>query len=153
MFTLLGLLTFFLSFGTLYSMKTQKTTQTQEVPVRIQDTSWNYILPILPTLPNIYIGNLEDCRHCLSTLVWITKEGATWRALRKVYRYWNTIYHWFGRWCDARGFEKLHEHFHVAGEILVLLMDSTIVCAHTSAAGAPKKSGCQLNEAPRAERW
>ena len=43
------------------------------------------------------------------------------------------------RWCDAGVFEKLHEHFHEAGELSALLIDSTIVRAHSSAAGAPKK--------------
>ena len=51
----------------------------------------------------------------------------------------------FGRWCDAGVFEKLHEHFHDAGEISALLVDSTIVRAHASAAGAPKKNGGQVS--------
>ena len=42
--------------------------------------------------------------------------------------------------CDAGVFEKLHEHFHEAGAFSALLIDSTIVRAHTSAAGAPKKT-------------
>ena len=45
----------------------------------------------------------------------------------------------FGRWCDAGVFEALHEHFHAAGEISAILVDSTIVRAHSCAAGAPKK--------------
>ena len=45
----------------------------------------------------------------------------------------------FGRWCDAGVFEKLHDHFHEAGDFSALLIDSTIVRAHSSAAGAPKK--------------
>ena len=73
------------------------------------------------------------------------KEGATWRSA--VYGYWNAIYRRFGRWCDAGVFEKLHEHFHEAGEFSALLIDSTIVRAHSSAAGAPKKNGGQQSEA------
>ena len=69
----------------------------------------------------------------------IAKEGASWRALPKTYGYWNTIYRRFGRWSDAGVFEKLHEHFHDAGEVSALLVDSTIMRAHSSAAGAPKK--------------
>ena len=45
-----------------------------------------------------------------------------------------------GRWCDAGVFEKLHDHFHEAGDFSALLIDSTIVRAHSSAAGAPKKT-------------
>ena len=38
-------------------------------------------------------------------------------------------------------FLTLHEHFHDAGELSGILIDSTIVRAHASAAGAPKKGG------------
>ena len=120
-------------------MNTEKTDDTQDLPVLISDEAWQSILPFLKASTNVYVGNPEDCRRFLSAIVWITKQGATWRALPKVYGYWNSIYRRFGRWCDAGVFEKLHEHFHEAGEISALLIDSTVVRAHSSAAGAPKK--------------
>ena len=98
-----------------------------------------FTVPFLKAFPNVYVGNRETCRRFLAAVVWITKEGASWRALPKVYGYWNTIYRRFGRWCDAGVFEALHEHFHDAGEISALLVDSTIVRAHSCATGAPKK--------------
>ena len=57
--------------------------------------------------------------------------------------YWNTIYRRFSRWCDAGVFEALHEHFHAAGELSAILVDSTIVRAHSSAAGDSEKKGGQ----------
>ena len=128
-------------------MKTQNIDKTQDFPMMISDAAWQSIYAFLKTLPNVYVGKPEDCRRFLSAIVWITKHGATWRALPKVYGYWHTIYRRFGRWCDAGVFEKLHEHFHDAGEISVLLVDSTIVRAHSSAAGAPKKNQGQAGEA------
>ena len=123
----------------LSAMNTKKTSQTQDLPVMISDAAWHSMLPFLKAFPNVYVGNPETCRRFLSALVWITKQGATWRALPKAYGYWNSIYRRFGRCCDAGVFEKLHEYFHDAGEISALLVDSTIVRAHSSAAGAPKK--------------
>ena len=120
-------------------MKTENIDAREALPVAISDVAWNSILAFLKTLPNVYVGDPETCRRFLSAVVWITKEGATWRAVPKAYGYWNSIYRRFGRWCDAGVFEKLHEHFHDAGEISALLIDSTIVRAHSSAAGAPKK--------------
>ena len=121
-------------------MKTQQIDATQDLPVMLSDAAWQSIHPFLKTLPNVYVGAPEACRRFLSALIWITKEGATWRSLPKVYGYWNAIYRRFGRWCDAGVFEKLHDHFHEAGDLSALLMDSTIVRAHTSAAGAPQKT-------------
>ena len=103
--------------------------------------------PVPQNIANRLCRCPEACRRFLSALIWITKEGATWRSLPKVYGYWNAIYRRFGRWCDAGVFEKLHDHFHEAGEFSALLIDSTIVRAHSSAAGAPKKNGGQPSEA------
>ena len=74
-------------------MKTQKTDKPQELPRSISDAAWErFWFPFLKACPNIYVGNPEDCRRFLSALLWITKEGATWRAIPKVYGHWNTIY-------------------------------------------------------------
>ena len=128
-------------------MKTEQIDATQDLPVMLSDAAWQSLHPFLKTLPNVYVGAPEACRRFLSALIWITKEGAPWRSLPKVYGYWNAIYRRFGRWCDAGVFEKLHDHFHEAGDFSALLIDSTIVRAHSSAAGAPKKNGGQPSEA------
>lgn len=127
-------------------MKPKHTTPIGDLPVTISDAAWQSLLRFLKEFPNVYVGHPDACRTFVSALVWMTKEGATWRGLPKVYGYWNAIYRRFGRWCDAGVFEKLHEHFHDAGEISGLLVDSTIVRAHTSAAGAPKKTEGKANK-------
>ena len=139
MFTLCKLLTFDVGFGRLFTMKPQTITEVENLPVLISESAWQSIHPYLRSLPNVYVGRSEDCRRFLSAVVWMTKEGASWRALPKVYGYSNSIYRRFGRWCDAGVFEKLHEHFHAAGELSAVLVDSTNVRAQSSAAGAPKK--------------
>ena len=121
-------------------METQNTVDSQDLPKQLSDTAWNSILPFLRDCRNVYVGNPETCRHFLSAVLWIAKEGATWRALPKVYGNWNAIYRRFSRWCDVGVFQALHEHFHDAGDISGILIDSTIVRAHASAAGvSPKK--------------
>ena len=122
-------------------MKTQRTDTSEALPQTMSNAAWNSLLPFLKAFPNVYVGNPETCRRFLSAVLWITKEGATWRALPKVYGYWNTIYRRFGRWCDA-------------GEVSALLVDSTIVRAHSCAAGAPKKKADkreQVSDAPEAD--
>ena len=125
-------------------MKPKNIEETQDLPVVISDAAWRSILPFLKASENVYVGTPATCKRFLSARLWMTKEGATWRGLPKVYGYWNRLYRRFGRWCDAGVFEKLHQHFHDAGEIFAILIDSTIVRAHASAAGAPKKTGDKL---------
>ena len=120
-------------------METPKTDTSQDLPHVISDAAWRSILPFLRSYPNVYVGCPQTCKRFLSAVLWISREGASWRALPKVYGYWNTIYRRFGRWCDVGVFEALHDHFHEAGEVSAILVDSTIVRAHSCAAGAPKK--------------
>ncbi len=115
-------------------MNSEKTDKSQELPHSISDAAWKSLLPFLRAYPNVYVGDPQDCRRFLSALIWMTKEGASWRALPKVYGYWNTIYRRFGRWCES-GIFQVHD----ASEISTILVDSTIVRAHSCSAGAPKK--------------
>ena len=80
-------------------METQTTDTSQALPQTVSDAAWKSMLPFLKAFPNV--GNPETCRRFLSAIVWMTKEGASWRALPKVYGYWNTIYRRFGRWCEG----------------------------------------------------
>ena len=129
-------------------METQTTDTSQDLPHVISDAAWRSILPFLQAYPNVSVGNPETCRRFLSAVLWITKEGATWRAPPKSYGYWNTIYRRYGHWCDAGVFEEtLHDHFHEAGELSAILVDSTIVRAHSCAAGAPKKKADKTQHA------
>lgn len=115
------------------------TDKSQELPLVISDSAWERFLPFLRAHTSVYVGDPVDCRRFLSGVLWVAKEGASWRAIPKAYGYWNTIYRRFGRWCDAGVFQALHEHFHDAGEISAILIDSTMVRAHSCAAGAPQK--------------
>ena len=104
-------------------METQNTLDSQDLPKQLSDAAWNSILGFLRDCRNVYVGNPETCRHFLSAVLWIAKEGATWRALPKVYgNHWNAIYRRFSRWCDAGLFQALHEHFHDAGASGISLM-------------------------------
>ena len=103
------LLTFSVNLCKLSCMKTEPIDVTQDLPVMISDAAWQSLHPFLKTLPNVYVGAPEACRRFLSALIWITKEGATWRSLPKVYGYWNPA-------PSAGVFEKLHDHFHEAGD-------------------------------------
>ena len=71
-------------------METQNTDTSEALPQPLSDADWKSMLPFLKAFPNIYVGNPETCRRFLSAVVWMTKEGASWRALLKVYGYWNT---------------------------------------------------------------
>ena len=110
-------------------MKTEQI-DAQDLPVMLSDAAWQSLHPFLKTLPTAP----EACRRFVG-------DNQRRRDLAVAAESLHAIYRRFGRWCDAGVFEKLHEHFHEAGDFSALLIDSTIVRAHSSAAGAPKKNG------------
>ena len=112
--------------------------------VTLTDEQWQKILPFLKTHPNIYIGQERECRQFLEAVLWIARSGAQWRLLAEQYGNWNTIHKRFARWSQADVFEKLFEFCAKDCDLEHLLIDSTIVRARASAAGAQKNTALNV---------
>lgn len=104
------------------------------------DEQWQKILPVLRTCSNLYIGQEVQCRRFLEAILWIARSGAQWRLLPAAYGNWNSIYKRFSRWSQNEIFEKLFAFCSTDRDLEYLMIDSTIVRAHPSAAGAHKKT-------------
>ena len=114
--------------------------------ITLTDEQWQKILPFLRTCSNIYIGQEDECRRFLDAVLWITRSGAQWRFLPDEYGNWNSIYKRFSRWSAQGVFEKLFEFFAADRDLEYLMIDSTVVRAHPSAAGARKKTAASNNK-------
>ncbi len=111
--------------------------------VTLSDEQWQKILPFLQTCPNIYIGQENECRQFLEAVLWIARSGAQWRLLPSEYGNWNTVYKRFARWSSQNVFEMLFEFCAVDTDLEHLLIDSTIIRAHASSAGAQKNTAAR----------
>ena len=109
------------------------------LPVTLSDEQWQRMLPILRAHPNAYVGHEQECRRFLSAVLWMARSGAQWRLLPKEYGSWNTVFRRFARWSEQGVFEQLHQALADDADLEHLLIDSTIIRAHPSAAGARKK--------------
>ncbi len=104
---------------------------------------WLRIIQFLSTCSGVYVGKEENCRRFLTGILWIARTGAQWRALPEEYGLWNTVYKRFLRWCERGVWKQMQEAFADDPDMEHLLLDSTMIRAHPSAAGAPLKRGAK----------
>ena len=84
----------------------------------------------------------EDNRRFLDAVLWIARTGAAWRDLPDRLGNWNSQWRRFDRWAKAGRFAALADTLRDP-DLDVLILDSTVIRAHPSAAGS-KKSGTGL---------
>lgn len=115
--------------------------------VHLQNNEWLKILAFLRTCQGINVGNEPKCRQFMNAVVWVMRSGAQWRLLPKGYGKWNSVYKRFARWCEKGIWTQMLEAFAGDPDMENLIIDSTLVRAHPSAAGAPAARGGQAEQA------
>lgn len=111
----------------------------------LSDEEWELVSPHIPRATGRG-GRIQSPRLVLNGMFHILRSGSAWRDLPDRYGPWQTVYHWFNRWRRdgtlRQMADALQECLHGWGRIdrELWLIDSTIVRAHRSAAGARKKT-------------
>lgn len=107
--------------------------------VKLTNDQWTKIQAFLAQDRNAYVGNADKCRRFVEAVMWMSRSGAQWRLLPSEYGNWNSVYKRFARWCDNGVWERMLAYFADDPDMENGMVDSTVVRAHASAAGATKK--------------
>ena len=107
----------------------------------LKPDQWTKILGFLRDCPDVRVADEEDCKRFVNAVLWMARAGAPWRMLPESYGNWNSIYKRFVRWTEKGVWSRMQESFADDPDMEFILIDSTVVRAHHSAAGAPRKRG------------
>jgi len=118
----------------------------------LSDQEWARIELLLPTERTGRKGRpAKDNRIMLNGIVWIARSGAPWRDLPERYGSWKSVYTRFCRWRDSGLLERVFIALSADADYENLMVDSTIVKAHKSAAGAKKGRQTHKLDVPEAD--
>jgi len=103
----------------------------------LTDKQFSFIEPYLPAKRRPGMGH----REFLNAVLYIMTTGCQWRKVPEVFGKWHTIYTRFNRWSEKGIMQKIIGGFIEAGivDCSIVMIDSTVIRAHQSAAGAQKK--------------
>ena len=99
----------------------------------LTDEEWALFEPFLPTQRK---SARVDDRRILNAIFYVLRTGMPWRDLPERYGPYTTAYNRFNRWSRRGIWKRAFDQLALKSRDSLHLIDSTIVKAHRSAAGA-----------------
>lgn len=100
----------------------------------LDDKEWSLIEPLLPQ--GLRGARRTDDRRILNGLFYVLRTGCPWRDLPERYGPYTTCYNRYNRWAKRGIWKAIFDRLAIKSKHSLHLIDSTIVRAHRSAAGA-----------------
>jgi transposase len=110
----------------------------------LRDDQWERLKPLVPGGGKGKRGPRTDNRRFLNALLWMARSGARWRDLPERFGGHQTVKRRYYRWIEMGVLDTMFEALAREANMEWLMIDSTIVRAHSQAAGARKIKGGRM---------
>ena len=105
------------------------------------DDAWRRVWACLEEYCGIDANQEMASRRFVEAVLWMARSGAPWRLLPAEFGAWNSIDRRFARWQEKGVWQMLMDRLAADGDLEWPMLDSTVVRAHSCAAGAKKVKG------------
>src|SRR5687768_10680759 len=78
-------------------------------PVRLTDAEWAVLEPLVPALKGGGRPPKYTRRAVLDAIVYVARQGCTWRALPADYPHWNTAFWYFREWQTDGTWDRIED--------------------------------------------
>lgn len=78
-------------------------------PTDLTDAQWGLVEPLVPPAKPGGRPRTVEVREVVDAIIYVDRNGVTWRALPHDYPPWRTVYHYFRAWRLDGTWERLHD--------------------------------------------
>jgi transposase len=78
-------------------------------PADLTAAQWRRIEPLVPAPKEGGRPATVERRELVNAMLYVVREGCSWRALPHDYPAWQTVYHYFRVWRDDGTWQRLHD--------------------------------------------
>lgn len=100
----------------------------------IEEKNWKNIYEFLCTKKGLHTSAEDTIRRFIEAIWYMVRSGIQWRLLPSKYGSWRSVHKRFKRWQKAGIWKEIMDNF-VDADMEWVMMDSTIVRAHSSCTG------------------
>ena len=112
----------------------------------LRDDQWDRMKDLLPGREDSVGVTAKDNRLFVEAVLYRFRAGLPWRDLPGRFGDWHRVFVLFDRWSKSGVWRSVFKHLAADSDNEYAMIDSTIVRAHRSAAGARKKGEAPKNQ-------
>ncbi len=84
-------------------------TPRQRYPTDLTEAQWTLLAPRIPRVKPGGRPRSADMRAVVDAILYVVRNGGTWRALPHDYPPWKTVYHYFRAWRLDGTWARIHD--------------------------------------------